>query len=121
MTCIDGDRALQLFARLMQESSLSDDLVCRYGGEEFCVLMAGEQHAVTNFDQRLRSSLAGTVFEALGHELTYSAGLVTRVSADKKISALLLRADQALYQAKSSGRNRTINAVDLRCLAEVAA
>jgi diguanylate cyclase (GGDEF)-like protein len=116
-----GDRALQLFARLMQEASLSDDLVCRYGGEEFCVLMAGEQNAVTNFDQRLRSSLAGTVFEALGHELTYSAGLVTRLSADKQISALLLRADQALYHAKSSGRNRTINAVDLRCLAEVAA
>jgi len=115
-----GDRALQLFARLMQEASLSGDLVCRYGGEEFCVLMAGEQNAVTNFDQRLRARLAGTVVEALGHQMTYSAGLVTRKSADKQISELLLRADQALYHAKTTGRNRTIDAVDLRWLSELA-
>jgi diguanylate cyclase (GGDEF)-like protein len=115
-----GDRALQLFARLMQEASRSGDLVCRYGGEEFCVLMAGEQNAVTNFDQRMRAGLAGTVFEALGHELTYSAGLVTRNSADKQISELLLRADHALYRAKATGRNRTIDAEDLRRSTEVA-
>jgi diguanylate cyclase len=116
-----GDRALQLFAKLMQEVSLSGDLVCRYGGEEFCVLMAGEQNAVPNFDQRLRARLADTVLEALGYPMTYSAGMVTRDSADKQISELLLRADQALYHAKTTGRNRTINAVDLRCLGDVAA
>jgi len=109
-----GDRALQLFARLMQEASHAGDLVCRYGGEEFCVLTAGKHDAVTNFDQRLRASLASTVFEALGHQVTYSAGLVTRGSADKQISELLLRADQALYHAKATGRNRTIDAVELR-------
>jgi diguanylate cyclase (GGDEF)-like protein len=111
-----GDRALQLFAKLMQEASLSGDLVCRYGGEEFCVLMAGQQNAVTNFDQRMRARLASAVFEALGHQLTYSAGLVTRTPADKQISELLLRADQALYHAKATGRNRTIDAADLRGL-----
>lgn len=116
-----GDRALQLFAKLMQEASLSGDLVCRYGGEEFCVLMAGEPNAVTNFDQRMRARLASAVFEALGHQLTYSAGLVTRTPADKQISELLLRADQALYHAKATGRNRTIDAKDLRGLTGAAA
>jgi diguanylate cyclase (GGDEF)-like protein len=115
-----GDRALQLFARLMREASLSGELVCRYGGEEFCVLMAGELNAVSNFDQRMRASLASTVFEALGHQLTYSAGLVTRKPADTQISELLLRADQALYCAKASGRNRTIDAVDVLSLADEA-
>ena len=115
-----GDRALQLFARLMQEASLSGDLVCRYGGEEFCVLTTGGHNAVTNFDQRMRASLASTVFEALGHQVTYSAGLVTPTSADKQISELLLRADQALYHAKASGRNRTIDAMALRSLNEMA-
>jgi diguanylate cyclase (GGDEF)-like protein len=115
-----GDRALQLFAKLMKEASLSGELVCRYGGEEFCVLMDGEQNAVSNFDQQMRSSLASTVFEALGHHLTYSAGLVTRKPADKQISELLLRADQALYCAKASGRNRTIDAVDVLGLADEA-
>lgn len=106
-----GDRALQLFARLMHEVSLSGDLVCRYGGEEFCVLTAGEQNVLTNFDQRMRASLANTVFEALGHQVTYSAGLATCSTADKQISELLLRADQALYHAKATGRNRTIDAL----------
>lgn len=115
-----GDRALQLFARLMQEACLSGDLVCRYGGEEFCVLTTGEQNARTNFDQRMRARLASTVFEALGHQVTYSAGLVTRTSADKLISELLLRADQALYHAKATGRNRTIDAVELPGLMELA-
>ncbi|MDQ2819336.1 MAG: GGDEF domain-containing protein [Pseudomonadota bacterium] len=115
-----GDRALQLFARLMQEASASGDLVCRYGGEEFCVLMAGEQNGVINFDQRMRAMLASTVFEVLGHQVTYSAGLVTRNSADRQISELLLRADQALYHAKATGRNRTIDAVNVRSLTEVA-
>ena len=115
-----GDRALQLFARLMLEASRSGDLVCRYGGEEFCVLMAGEQNPLTNFDQRMRARLASTVFEALGHQVTYSAGLVTRSPADKQISELLLRADQALYHAKATGRNRTIDAVELPGLTEVA-
>jgi len=115
-----GDRALQLFARLMQEASLADDLVCRYGGEEFCVLMAGEQSAVTNFDQRMRARLDGAVIEALGHQMTYSAGLVTRGAADQQIAELLLHADQALYHAKASGRNRTIDAVHLRRLTDMA-
>jgi diguanylate cyclase (GGDEF)-like protein len=115
-----GDRALQLFARLMQEASLPGELVCRYGGEEFCVLVLGEQNAMTNFDRRLRASLASTVVEALGHQVTYSAGLVTRRSGDKQISELLLRADQALYHAKATGRNRTIDAVDLRSFTKVA-
>jgi diguanylate cyclase (GGDEF)-like protein len=109
-----GDRALQLFARLMQEASHASDLVCRYGGEEFCVLMAGAQDATPNFDQRMRARLAAAVVEALGHEVTYSAGLVTRSAGDKQISELLLRADQALYHAKATGRNRTIDAVHLR-------
>lgn len=109
-----GDRTLQLFAALMQEVSLSGDLVCRYGGEEFCVLMTGKQNTLTNFDQRMRASLAGTVFEGHGHQVTYSAGLATGSSADKQISELLLRADQALYHAKATGRNRTIDALDLR-------
>ena len=68
---------------------------------------------MANFDQRLRASLARTVFEALGHQMSYSAGLVTCSVADKQISELLLLADQALYHAKATGRNRTIDAIDL--------
>lgn len=113
-----GDRALQLFARLMQEASISGDLVCRYGGEEFCVLVVGE-NALVNFDQRLRDSLGRTVLETLGYDITYSAGLIKRNPADKQISELLLRADQALYHAKTAGRNRTIDAMELRSLTEV--
>lgn len=115
-----GDRALQLFAGLMQEASRSGDLVCRYGGEEFCVLTVGDQNAGEGFDQRMRASLAGTVVDALGHDVTYSAGVVTLTATDKNISELLLRADQALYRAKATGRNRTVDAMEIRNLTEAA-
>jgi PleD family two-component response regulator len=52
--------------------------------------------------------------------VTYSAGLVTRSPGDRQIAELLLRADKALYHAKATGRNRTINAVDLSSLSKVA-
>jgi PleD family two-component response regulator len=60
------------------------------------------------------------MFETLGHQVTYSAGLVTCMPGDQQMSALLLRADEALYHAKATGRNRTIDAVNLRSLAEMA-
>lgn len=107
-----GDRALQLFARLMQEASLPGELACRYGGEEFCLLLPG-QGAAARFDARLRARLDSQAVDALGYELTYSAGVATRVPGDRQVSELLLRADHALYQAKAGGRNRTVEAADL--------
>jgi diguanylate cyclase (GGDEF)-like protein len=106
-----GDHALLFFARALKAKCRAGDLVCRYGGEEFCVLMNRADHVGTkSFDQRIRAYLAEEAPRALGHELSYSAGIAVRMSADDTIEAMLRRADLTLYNAKALGRSRTLDA-----------
>jgi diguanylate cyclase (GGDEF)-like protein len=102
-----GDRALVLFAQALQQLVRLPDLVGRYGGEEFCVLlpMSGAA-AAQSVDQRLRAAMAGDVNPALGFELTFSAGVATLREGDTSLEQVIGRADQALYTAKQGGRNR---------------
>lgn len=110
-----GDRALCFFARALQEASRTGDLVCRYGGEEFCVLMNRADHAATNaFDRRLRACLDEAAPRELGHALNYSAGIAMRDSASDTLEAMLRRADRILYNAKALGRSRTLDAQGLQ-------
>ena len=110
-----GDRALQFFARALQAACRSGDLVCRYGGEEFCVLMNHADYAATKaFDRRLRVYLASAALLELGHPLSYSAGIAVRAAGDDTLEAMLRRADERLYSAKAAGRSRTLDAEGLR-------
>ncbi len=110
-----GDDALCFFARALQAACRTGDVVCRYGGEEFCVLMICAERAATQaFDQRLRAYLAEAAPGELGHELSYSAGIATRAGADDTLSAMLRRADATLYSAKARGRSRTLDAEGLQ-------
>ena len=86
-------------------------MVGRYDGEEFCVLMNhADHHAAKAFDRRLRTYLDDAGPRELGHELTYSAGIAMRASADDTLDAMLRRADATLYVAKAQGRARTLDA-----------
>ena len=106
-----GDRALQFFAAALQSSCRAGDTVCRYGGEEFCVLMTHAGQASTAaFDARLRARLAEAAPFALEHGLDYSAGVAVRLASDDTLEAMLRRADAGLYRAKEQGRGRTIDA-----------
>jgi diguanylate cyclase (GGDEF)-like protein len=106
-----GDGALQLFADALRAVARTGDVYCRYGGEEFCVLMNHADGAAARaFDQRLRAWLAEAAPRQLGYPLPYSAGVALRLSDGETIEALLQRADSALYRAKALGRNLTLNA-----------
>ena len=106
-----GDRALQFFSTVLSAACRTGDLVCRYGGEEFCVLLMGaETHAALAFDQRMRTYLDDAALRELGHPLSYSGGVALRAPGDERIADLLSRADRALYQAKAMGRDRTVDA-----------
>jgi len=104
-----GDTALKSLAEVVSKALRPTDLVARYGGEEFVVLLPdtpvqeGEQILT-----RLQRSLSGGLFM---HEqrqvfVTFSAG-VTLYRQGEAIEAALERADEALYEAKRTGKNRT--------------
>jgi diguanylate cyclase len=104
-----GDVALKSLAAVVSKTLRPNDMVARYGGEEFVVLLPAT--AVDEGQQiltRLQRSLSGGLFM---HEqkkvfVTFSAG-VTRYRAGERIEDALERADQALYEAKRTGKNRT--------------
>lgn len=100
-----GDRALQLFARLLGDTCRSGDLLGRMGGEEFAVLMLhNTPQAGEAFDRRLRQRLHDASAAELGFVLDYSAGMAVLQPGEARLATLMARADAALYDAKTAGR-----------------
>ena len=111
----DGDRALMFVARALEAAVRPGDLVGRYGGEEFCVLMNHAENAAANaFDVRLRDYIGAVAGRELGFPLAYSAGIAVRKSTEDSLEAMLRRADARLYIAKAQGRSRTLEAGEMR-------
>ena len=103
-----GDAVLQQIARLLLEAARETDLICRYGGEEFIVIMMETSHAdALQVAERMRQHIAAYAWSK--RQVTTSIG-VASLHANQPMPALLKAADQALYQAKAAGRNRVISA-----------
>jgi two-component system cell cycle response regulator len=108
-----GDDVLREFAIRIRKSIRGIDLACRYGGEEFVVVMPETDMAVAAIvAERLRRRIASEPFSiqqgASAIEVTISIGIATLDSADDNAGGILKRADQALYRAKRDGRNRVV-------------
>ena len=100
-----GDETLKLVADILNSSMRETDICARWGGEEFIVLVETESAEVAfEFAQRVRILIAETLFPKIGH-LTISAG-VSAYIPKTPVETCIKEADEALYQAKSSGRNR---------------
>ena len=112
-----GDLVLEGFADLVRDGFRAHDLCCRYGGEEFCVVMADtDDIAAHERVEELQERLGSRVFMSGDKELTrvgFSAGIVT-FKADPRmdLDMVFRRADQALYASKNAGR-RQISALEL--------
>jgi two-component system cell cycle response regulator len=107
-----GDDVLQDFAIRIRKSIRGIDLACRYGGEEFVVVMPETDMAVaTMVAERLRRRIAGEPFPiqkgARTIDVTISIGIAA-LGPDDNAAAVIKRADQALYRAKRDGRNRVV-------------
>lgn len=99
-----GDKVLTTFAERLRNKMRKGDLLARWGGEEFVVVLSNtDLEAGILQAERLRADIANQSIE--GISLTISLGL-TQNQAKDSAETLLSRADQALYQAKKSGRNR---------------
>ncbi len=108
-----GDRALRLFATTLRSSLRDKDLVCRFGGEEFAVvvLQVDLDWAIEALD-RVRSDLALAANQGGGPRFTASFGLGHSDDASN-LGELVRQVDRALYQAKASGRDRIVTTRDL--------
>ena len=106
-----GDKALQRIAAICQESMRSTDLLGRIGGEEFAMLLleTGLMEAGLAAE-RLRQSIQDAVFLIDGNivPLKVSIGVTGHGPQEASLSEMMILADQALYQAKQSGRNRVM-------------
>ena len=105
-----GDGLLREFARVIRDHCRDVDLVARFGGEEFVILMpeVGAQDAQA-CAERMRASLEGQVVPPVLHPVTASFG-VAELAPGEGEGSLLRRADKALYRGKSEGRNRVVMA-----------
>jgi len=105
-----GDRVLRGFAEIAREQLRSIDVLSRWGGEEFMLLLpATGLPAALICIERVRTRLAATPFDDIAPGLiaTFSAGLA-QCRSDADLEQAIERADQAMYQAKAEGRNRTL-------------
>ncbi len=101
-----GDFVLRGIAQLFLETARGEDVVCRYGGEEFAILAPSINVAgAVVFAERLRQVVASRIFSRDGVSLnvTCSFGVADTSGG---VEGLLEQADRALYQAKQAGRNR---------------
>lgn len=107
-----GDEILLLFSRIMEQTFRESDLLFRFGGEEFVVIMenASPAEAMAALE-RFRIAIHGHDFPQ-GERVTVSCGVI-EVTGAMSAASLLGNADEALYYAKEHGRNRTVMYEDL--------
>ena len=108
---LGGDAVLRMVGAILRASIRTEDVVCRYGGEEFAVILR-EQGADSAWvvAERLRRAIEAASCTTANQEIhvTASLGVATWVGGDPDGKGLVKVADQALYAAKLAGRNRVV-------------
>jgi diguanylate cyclase (GGDEF)-like protein len=118
-----GDVALKSVAGIIREMARSIDFVARYGGEEFAVGMVGaNSDGAKTTAERIRKTVENTAITAGNITLrcTLSIGVASYYRGCEKKETLIAEADQALYHAKRSGRNRVCLYKDIQSIDDVA-
>jgi diguanylate cyclase (GGDEF)-like protein len=106
-----GDQAIQHVAQTLFSAVRPADIVCRYGGEEFCLLLPNvstEQAAelAERMRARIEAACGPSVIPGENVRITTSFGVAAMSSGGSTLAELIKQADQALYSAKAAGRNR---------------
>ena len=111
-----GDRILQDVAQIIDENARETDTVVRYGGEEFVVVMPETDiEGASYFTNRVRESIEEKL------PVTISGGVTEALDGDS-VQSIIARADEALYEAKTTGRNRVYrhDGQNVECILEQA-
>jgi diguanylate cyclase (GGDEF)-like protein len=103
-----GDLVLVSVAQCLQDQSRREDIVARFGGEEFFLLLPNTPiQAALGVCERMRKTIEELRFPEVNHPVTASFGVTALMPSDTP-QTLIKRADQALYRAKAEGRNRVV-------------
>lgn len=103
-----GDRALRLFAQVLTGSLRAQDLISRHGGEEFVIALVGcTSESARTILTTLQTRLDAAITVAGLPSFTVSLGVIEGAN-DEDLPTLIARADAALFEAKSAGRNRVV-------------
>lgn len=107
-----GDDAIVALAEAMQKSFRSADILCRYGGEEFAVIMPDASiEAAYRVTQRLQEDYTAVCTERglpVASTISFTAGIANYPSDGETVSELIRRADRRLYKGKDGGRNQVM-------------
>jgi len=104
-----GDLVLREFGKLLGHNSRRSDVVCRYGGEEFCFLATNiSKQSVPLFFKRLCRTVKQMVIPYGDGEIRFTVSIGAIMVEDRNLADALKEADRLLYQAKKEGRNRVI-------------
>ena len=104
-----GDAVLRQLAEILRHASRAEDMVFRYGGEEFVAILTNAPLKIAlQIAERIRTQVEASPFKWEGRRIlvTLSIGVAIASGKDADGEALIRAADAALYQAKQSGRNR---------------
>lgn len=103
-----GDKVLKTVAQEIKKMLKDTDIICRYGGEEFAVILTEtELENVYLTAENIRKSISNIIIKFNKHEInvTVSIGIYSKFDKDLTLYQLIEHADKALYRAKNSGRN----------------
>jgi two-component system, cell cycle response regulator len=108
-----GDAALRALAERLQKAVRTEDIVARYGGEEFAIIARGiEAQGAMLLAERVRATAEAIRVAHDGNTISYTISVgvttMTRERIFDGVPAILKAADDALYQAKAAGRNRSV-------------
>ena len=104
-----GDDAIKEVKKILNENLRESDLVSRFGGEEFCILL--EDISLENVSllfEKIRASFEANIIKSHGVEISYTISTGVRFGMLESLDEMIKASDEALYEAKTTGRNKVV-------------